>query len=111
MKTGDDHPYCLLKVTFSLFETESEVTEDCRHRFPLVHRIVEGHYLEILKEISNGSLYYIDNAQKVLISAFSIAENYPELPKTLQKKRGKVVEMFIVNHDMHQALSELVISE
>ena len=72
---------------------------------------MEGHYLEILKETSNGSLYYIDNAQKVLISAFSIAENYPELPKTLQKKRGKVVEMFIVNHDMHQALSELVISE
>ena len=72
---------------------------------------MEGHYLEILKETSNGSLYYIDNAQKVLISAFSIVENCPELPKNLQKKKGKVVEMFIVNHDMHQALSELVISD
>ena len=27
----------------------------------------------------------------------------------IQKKRGKVVEMFIFDHDMHQALSELMI--
>ena len=46
-----------------------------------------------------------------LISAFSVDGNCPELPKTLQKKRGKAVEMLIVEHDMHQALSVLVISE
>ena len=111
IKTGDDHPYCLLKVTSSLFETETELTDDHRHTFPPAHRVVEGHYLEIYKETNNGSLYYIDNARKTMISAFSIVVNCPELPKTPQKKRGKVVEMFIVDHDMHRALSELAISE
>ena len=28
IKTWDDHPYYLLKVTSSLFETKSEVTDD-----------------------------------------------------------------------------------
>lgn len=71
---------------------------------------MEGHHLEIYKETNNGSLYYVDNARQALISAFSADGNCPELPKTLQKKRGKVV-LFIVDHDIHQALDELVISE
>ena len=72
---------------------------------------MEGYNLEIYKETNNGSLYYVDNARQTLISAFSVDGNCPELPKTLQKKRGKAVEMLIVEHDMHQALSVLVISE
>ena len=95
----------------SLLETESEVTDDYWHRFPLAHCVVEGHYLEIYKETISGGLYYIDNPHKALISAFSIVGNYPELPRTPQKKSGKIVEMFSVDHDMHQALLELVISE
>ena len=58
IKTGDDHPYYLLKVT-----------------------------------------------------AFCVIGNCPELPSTQQKKRGKNVKMFIVNHDIHQALYQLAISE
>ena len=104
IKTGDNHPYYFLKVTSSLFETESEVTDDYQHRFPPAHCIVEGHYLEIYKETNNDGLYYIDNACKTLISASSIVGNCIELPKTLQKKRVKDVKMFIVGHDMHQAL-------
>ena len=110
IKTGDDHPYYLLKVT-SLFETESEVTDDYRHTFPPAHRVVEGHYLEIHRETNNGTVYYVDQTRKALISAFCIVGNCPELPTTLQRKCGKNVDMFIVDHDIHQVLSELAISE
>ena len=109
-KTGDDHPYYLLKVT-SLFETKAETTDDYRHTFPPAHRVVEGHYLEIYKETNDGTLHYIDNTRKALISAFCAVGNCTELPSTQLKKRGKNVEMFIVNHDIQQALYELAISE
>ena len=100
IKTGDDHPYYLLKVT-SLFKTKAETTDNYRHTFPPAHRVVEGPYLEIYKETNDGTLYYIDNTRKALISAFCVVGNCPELPSTQLKKRGKNVEMFIVNHDIH----------
>ena len=110
IKTGDDHPYYLLKVT-SLFETKAETTDDYQHIFPPAHWVVEGHYLEIYKETNDGTLYYIDNTCKALSSVFCVVGSYPELPLTQQKKLGKNVEMFIVNHDIQQALYELAISE
>ena len=70
---------------------------------------MEGHYLEIYNETNDGTLYYINN--KALISVFCVVGNCRELPSTQQKKRRKNVEMFIVNHDIHQALYELAISE
>ena len=79
--------------------------------FPLAHVIVEDHYLEIHKETNNSSLYFLDNARKAIKSAFSIVGNCPELPKTPQMKKGKVAGMLIVDHNMHQALSEFAISE
>ena len=109
MKTSDDHPYYLLKVT-SLFKTKAETRGDYRHTFPPGHRVVEGHYLEIYNENNDGTLYYIDNTREALISAF-FAGNCPELPLTQQKKGGKNVEIFIVDHDIHKTLYELEISE
>ena len=49
IKTGDDHPYYLLKVT-SLFKTKAETTDNYRHTSPPAHWVVEGPYLEIYKE-------------------------------------------------------------
>ena len=108
IKTGDDHAYYLLKLTSPPYETESEVTDDYKHSFPPFHRVVEGNYLEIYKEITDGNLYYIDTKRKALISAFCVVGNCPTPPTMTVKKRGKDVEMFLVDHDLHQALSELV---
>lgn len=110
IKTGDAHPYYLLKVT-SLFETKAETTDDFRHTFRSAHRVVKGHYLEIYKESNDGTLYSIDNTRKTLISAFCVIRNCPELPSTQPKKRGKNVGIFIVNHDIHQAQYQIAISE
>lgn len=111
IKTGDDHPYYLIKVTSGLFETEKEVTDAYHHTFPPNHRVIEGHYLEIFKETSDGALYYIDFQRKAMISAFCIVGNCPDLPSENHKRRGKDTVMFTVDHDMHQALSEIAISE
>ena len=55
IKTGDDHPYYLLKVT-CLFETKAETTDDHCYTFPPAHQVVEGHYLKIYKETSDVTL-------------------------------------------------------
>ena len=80
-KTGDDHSYYFLKI-ISPFETKAETTGDYRHTFPLAHRVMEGHCLEIYKETNDGTLYYIDNTRKALISAFCVVGNCPELPSS-----------------------------
>ena len=85
--------------------------QDYRHTFPPSHRVAEGHYLEVHREANDGTIYYVDIKRKALISAFCVVGNCPELPSILQKKRGKDVEMFVVDNGMHQALSELVNSE
>ena len=111
IKTGDDHPCYLLKLTSSPYETVSEITDDYRHTFPPYHPVVEGNYLEVFKELSDGSLYYVDAKQKAIVSAFCVVGNCSTLPTVTEKKRGKNLEMFLVDYDMHQVLSELVNTE
>ena len=79
-----------------------------KHSFPPFHCVVEGNYLEVLKEIHNGHLYYLNTKQKALIFAYCVVGNCPTLPTATVKKQGKNVEMFIVDHDLHRTLSELV---
>ena len=104
IKTGDDHAYHVLKLTSSPYETKCEETKDYKHSFPPFHRAVEGNYLEMFKEIHDGRLYYLDTKQKALASAYSVGGNCPTPPTATVKKQGKNVEMFIVDHYLHQAL-------
>ena len=108
MKTGDDHACYLLKLISPLYETKWEVTNDYKHSFPPFHCVVEGNYLEVFKEIHDSHLYYLDTKRKAMISAYCVVGNCPTPLTTTVKKQGKNVEMFIVDHDLHQALSELV---
>ena len=57
--------------------------------------------MEVFEEIHDGHLYYLDTKPKALISAYCVVGNCPTPPTTTVKK-------FIVDHDLNQALSELV---
>ena len=107
IKTGDDHPYYLLQLTSSPYDRVSEITDDYRHAFLPYHHVVEGNYLEVFKERSDGSLYYVDVKHKAIVSAFFVIGNSPTLPTVTEKKRGKNLAMFLVDYDMHQVLSVL----
>ena len=71
--------------------------------------IVEN-YLDQHKEMASGNLYYIDCKHKALIFAFCVVENCLT-PTITEKKQSKEVEIFLIDHDMHQSLSELVNTE
>ena len=101
----------MLKPTSAPYELLQQTTDDYKHTFPPFHRVVEGNYLEQHKETSDGSLYYIDYKHTALISAFCVVGNCPMPPTITEEKRGKEVEMFLIDHDMHQTLCELVNAE
>ena len=82
--------------------------DDFNHKFPPKHRIVEGNYFELHKEGKDGDIYYIDYKKKAIISAYCVVGNCPISATVQVKKRGKLVEMYIIDHDLHQALCEIV---
>ena len=108
IKTGDDHPYYLLRLTASPFMTEASMKDDYNHTFPPYHRVVIGHYLEVHKETTNGTLYYVNTKKEALISAFCVVGNCPLPTSVTVKKNKKDVEMFLIVNDLHQYLCELV---
>ena len=59
-------------------------------------------YLEQNKEEAGGNLYYIDYKCKALIFTFCIVGNCPTTPILPEKKRSEEVEMFLIDHHMHQ---------
>ena len=111
IKTGDDHAYYLLKLTLSPFITTSSMKDDYNNKFPPSQRVVMGNYLEIHKETSNGTLYYVDMKREAMISAFCVVGNCPTPTSVTLRKHGKEVEMLLIDHDMHQVLCELVNNE
>ena len=107
IKTSDDYPYYLLQLTKDPFETEDLVSDDYGHFFPPHHRVVEGHYLEIHKNIDDG-VYYLDVSKTALISGFSVVGTCPEPTIVQQRRKGKVTDMFLIEPHLHQGLCELV---
>ena len=73
-----------------------------KHTFPPLHPI-EQH-----KETAARNLKYIDYKCKALIYAFCVVGNCLTPPTVTERKWSKVVEMFLINHDMHQSLCELL---
>ena len=78
-----------------------------KHTFPPLDRMLEGNYLEQHKETAGGNLYYIDCKHKVFISAFCVVGDC-QTPPTTEKKRSKELEMFLINHNIHQSFFKLV---
>ena len=108
IKTGDDHPYYLLKLSKDPYETERVVSDDYHHNFPPLHRVIEGHYLELHKANNDGDLYYLDTDRTAIVSAYCVVGNCPPPEILLEKRRGKQQEMFLINQTLHQALCETV---
>ena len=79
-----------------------------KHTLPPLHCIVEVNCLEQHKETVGGNLYYIDDKCKALISPFGVIGNCPTLPTITEKKQSKEVEIFLIDHDIHQSLCELL---
>ena len=112
IKTGDDHQYYLLRLISAPYELQEQTTDDYKHTFPRLHCVVEGNYQVVKQQETAGSnLYYIDYKPKALISAFCVVGNCPTPPTITEKKQGKEVEMFLIDHDMHQYLCEIVNTE
>ena len=96
IKTGDDHPYYLLKLTKDPYETQETITDSYNHKFPPYHTVIEGNYLELHKEQKDSDLYYVDYCKTAVISAFAVTGNCPIPEMINEKKNGKLVAMYVI---------------
>ena len=108
METGDDHPYYLLKLLQDPYETEGTLSDDYNHEFPPLYRVAEGNYFELHKTTNEGDIYYMDTKNRAIISAFCVAGNCPPPVILMKKQRGKEQEMYLIDHDLHETLCEIV---
>ena len=111
IKTGDDFPYYLLKLTCEPYTTEANEKDDYNHTFPINHKVVKGHYMEVFKETKDGDIYYLDLMKTAIISCFSVVGICPELELIQMKRQEKVLSMSIVNNEIHEALCNLVLKD
>ena len=100
IKTGDDHPYYLLKLRKDLYETQEIITDSYNHKSPLYHRVIQGNYQELHKEQKDSDLYNVDYHKTAMISAFAVIGNCP-VPEIINvKKNGKLVAMYVISSDI-----------
>ena len=107
IKTSDDHPYYLLKLSKDPYKTSEIVVDDYKHQIPPLTKVVEGSYFELHKTSTDGDVYYLDT-KRALVSSFCVVGSCPPLEILFVKKRGKEQEMFKIKNDLHQVLCELV---
>ena len=70
---------------------------------------VYGHYLEIHQNnTKDGDIYFLDVSKTAIVSAFSVVGNCPEPTMVTRKRIGKEQNMFLIDHNLHQGLCELV---
>ena len=110
VRSGDDHPYYLLKLDSPPFTTTAPVTDDYHQSLPRCHRVIRGHYLEIFKEFKDRDIYYVDTKKKAYVSSLCVLGISPELQTITQTRRKKKETMFVVDEELHQEFSELVTS-
>ena len=109
IKTGDNHYYYILKLIKDPFITEDLVFDDYGHFFPPLHQVVQGQYLENHQNnTKDGDIYFLDVSKTAIVSAFSVVGNCPEPAIVTRKRRGKEQNMFLIDHNLHQGLCELV---
>ena len=90
-----------IKAKFYIFETY----------FSAIVGYGRGKLSRTTKETAGCNLYYIDYKPKTLISALLETVWHLTPPTITEKKRNKEEEMFLIDHDMHQKLCELVNTE
>ena len=98
IKTGDNHPYYLLTLVRDPYFIEDVASDDYGYIVPPLHRVVEGHYLEILRNNNDGDICYLDESMTAIVSAFSVVGNCPPPETVTQKRHGKQQEMYFVDH-------------
>ena len=79
IRAGDDHNYYLAKLTTIIYETEESEKDDYNHEMPAHHKVITCSYLEVHKDIKEGTIYYIEQKKKAVISAYCIAGVCPTL--------------------------------
>ena len=108
VKTGNGYAYYLVELVCDSCTSESETKDDFNHTYHPGHR-TEIH-LEIHKD-TKDEIIYLENKRKASISCFSIVKFTPEVEFIHGKRCGKIEDMYLVTHEVHEAICSLTLCE
>ena len=108
VKTGNDYSFYLVELICDSCTSESETKDDFNRIYHPGHR-TEIH-LEIHKD-TKDRIIYLENKRKASISCFSIVKFTPEVEFIHGKRRWKIEDMYLVTHDVHEAICSLTLCE
>ena len=104
---GHDPNYYLAKLITNIHETEESKKDDYNHDMPAHQKVITCTYLEVHEDIKEGTIYYIEQKMKAVISTYCIAGICPQLEIPHEKCCGSMQDMYLVIHEaMMSLLSE-----
>ena len=71
---------------------------------PEHQKVIVCSYLEVHKDIKNGTLYYIEHKKKAIISTYCIVRVYQTLEICQEKCRGSMQDMYLLTHGTNDAI-------
>ena len=108
---GDDHNYYLAKLITNIYETEESEKDDYNHEMPAHQKVITCSYLEVHKDIKEGTIYYTEQKKKAVISNYCIAGVCPTLEIHQEKHCRSMEDMYLVTHDRNKAILSLLSEE
>ena len=94
---GDDHKYYPAKLKTNIHETE-----ESDHEMPAHQKVITCSYLEVHKDTKEGTIYYIEQKKKAVISTYCIAGVCPTLEIRQEKHCGSMEAGEILSIFYHQ---------
>ena len=78
---------------------------------PACQKVITCFYLEVHKDVKEGTICYIKQEKKAIICTYCVAVVCPTLEILQEKRCGSVQDMYLVTHDTNEAILGLLSEE
>ena len=71
-------------------------------------QVITCSYLQVHKDVKEGTIYYIKQKKKAIISTYCLAGIRPTLEICHEKGYGSMQDMYLVTHDTNEVILALL---
>ena len=99
-----------VKLLFHLVESlvGNFKNDDYNHEMPARQNVIACSYLEVHKDVKNGTIYYIEQKKKAITSTSCVGRVFPTLEIGQEKHCRSMQDMYLLTHDTNEAVLGLL---
>ena len=94
--TGDDQNYYLAKLIINIYETKEYEKDDNNHEIPAQQKVIACSYLEVHKDIKEGTIYCTEQKKNAMTSTYCVARVFQTLKIYQEKCRGSTQDIMYI---------------